>query len=130
MVDDSFIWDSAACTSEQKRRMRETCERKVGRLNGVGALWDCVPRVCGSGGAALAAAAAALAVASVSAAALADATAAGCAGGGVPLGAVPVLSWCGKVSLGASRQKCDNRKRRVVNPSLENDKRGEKKRTL
>jgi len=24
----------------------------------------------------------------------------GCAGGGVPLGAVPVLSWCGEVSLG------------------------------
>ena len=24
----------------------------------------------------------------------------GCAGGGVPLGAVPALSWCGEVSLG------------------------------
>jgi len=46
----------------------------IGRLSGVGALWDCVPRVCGGGG--------------------------GCAGGGVPLGAVPVLSWCGVVSLG------------------------------
>jgi len=46
----------------------------IGRLSGVGALWDCVPRVCGGGG--------------------------GCAGGGVPLGAVPVLSWCGEVSLG------------------------------
>jgi len=43
-------------------------------MSGVGALWDCVPRVCGGGG--------------------------GCAGGGVPLGAVPVLSWCGEVSLG------------------------------
>ena len=42
-------------------------------LTGVGALWDCVPRVCGGGG--------------------------GCAGGGVPLGAVPVLSWCGEVFL-------------------------------
>jgi len=38
----------------------------IGRLSGVGALWDCVSRVCGGGG--------------------------GCAGGGVPLGAVPVLS--------------------------------------
>jgi len=46
----------------------------IGRLTGVGTLWDCVPRVCGGGG--------------------------GCAGGGVPLGAVPVLSWCGEVSLG------------------------------
>ena len=43
-------------------------------MSGVGTLWDCVPRVCGGGG--------------------------GCAGGGVPLGAVPVLSWCGEVSLG------------------------------
>jgi len=43
-------------------------------LSGVGALWDCVPRVCGGGS--------------------------GCAGGGVPLGAVLALSWCGKVSLG------------------------------
>jgi len=33
----------------------------IGRLSGVGALWDCVLRVCGGGG--------------------------GCAGGGVPLGA-------------------------------------------
>jgi len=46
----------------------------IGRLSGVGALWDCVSRVCDGGG--------------------------GCAGGGVPLGAVPVLSWCGEVSLG------------------------------
>ena len=37
-------------------------------------LWGCVPRVCGGKG--------------------------GCAGGGVPLGAVPALSWCGEVSLG------------------------------
>jgi len=43
-------------------------------LGWVGALWDCVPRVCGGGG--------------------------GCAGGGVPLGAVPALSWNGEVSLG------------------------------
>ena len=35
-------------------------------LRPIPALWDCVPRVCGGGG--------------------------GCAGGGVPLGAVPVLS--------------------------------------
>jgi len=47
----------------------------IGRLRGVGALWDCVPRVCGAGGG-------------------------GCAGGGVPLGAVPALSWCGEVSPG------------------------------
>jgi len=45
----------------------------IGRLSGVGALWDCVPRVCGGGGG---------------------------AGGSVPLGAVPALSWCGEVSLG------------------------------
>jgi len=38
----------------------------AGFLSGVGALWDCAPRVCGVGG--------------------------GCAGGGVPLGCVPVLS--------------------------------------
>ena len=37
-------------------------------------LWDCVSRVCGGGG--------------------------GCAGGGVPLGAVLMLSWCAEVSLG------------------------------
>jgi len=43
-------------------------------LSGVGALWDCVPRVCGGG--------------------------IGCAGGGVPLGDVPALSWCGEVFLG------------------------------
>jgi len=42
------------------------------RPSGVCALWDCVPRVCGGGGS--------------------------CAGGGVPLGAVPVLSWCGEMS--------------------------------
>jgi len=46
----------------------------IGCLSGVGALWDCVPRVCGGGG--------------------------GCAVGGVPLGAVPVLSWSGEVSRG------------------------------
>ena len=45
----------------------------IGRLSGVGALWDCVPHVGGGKG--------------------------GCAGGGVPLGAAPVLSWCGEVSL-------------------------------
>jgi len=44
------------------------------RLSGVGALWDCISRVYGGVG--------------------------GCAGGGVPLGAVPVLSWCGEMSLG------------------------------
>ena len=38
-------------------------------------MWDSVPRVCGGG--------------------------VGCAGGGVPLGAVPALSWCGAVSLGS-----------------------------
>jgi len=46
----------------------------IGRLSGVGALWDCVHRVCGGGG--------------------------DCAGGDVPLGAVLALSWCGKVSHG------------------------------
>jgi len=44
------------------------------RLSRVGPLWDCASRVCGGWG--------------------------GCAGGGVPLGAVPALSWCGEVSLG------------------------------
>jgi len=43
-------------------------------LSGVGELWDCVLRVCGGGG--------------------------GYAGGGVPLGAVRALSWCGEVFLG------------------------------
>jgi len=46
----------------------------IGRFSGVDALWDCVSRVCGGGGS--------------------------CAGGGVPLGAVLALSWCGNVSLG------------------------------
>jgi len=46
----------------------------IGRLSGVGALWNCVSLVCGGGG--------------------------GCAGGDVPLWAVLVLSWCGEVSLG------------------------------
>jgi len=49
-------------------------KRRLTRLSGVGALWDCFLRVCGGGG--------------------------GCAGGGVPLGAVLVLSWCGEMSLG------------------------------
>ena len=38
----------------------------IGRLSGIGELWDCVPHVSGGGS--------------------------GCAGGGVPLGAVPALS--------------------------------------
>jgi len=48
----------------------------ISRLNGVGALWDCVSRVCGGRGS--------------------------CADGDVPLGAVLVLSWCvwGGVSRG------------------------------
>ena len=50
---------------------------------GVGALWDCVPRVCGGGG--------------------------GCAGGGVPLGAVLALSWCGEVSLGGKQSSPSSR---------------------
>jgi len=41
---------------------------------GLGALWDCDPRVCGGWG--------------------------GCAGGGVPLGAVLALVWFGEVSFG------------------------------
>jgi len=41
-----------------------------GEARGGAAVWDCV----GGGG--------------------------GCAGGGVPMGAVPVLPWCGEVSLG------------------------------
>jgi len=54
------------------RRVADTTPH--GLFSGVGALWDCVPRVCGGGG--------------------------GCTGGGVPLGAVPALLWCGEVSLG------------------------------
>ena len=50
-------------------------KRVTGYLSGVGALWDCVPHVCGGGG---------------------------CAGGGVPLRAVPELSWCGEVFLGGN----------------------------
>ena len=47
----------------------------IGRLSGVGALWDCVSRVCGGGG--------------------------GCAGGGVPLGAGPCCPDVGRCfSLG------------------------------
>jgi len=46
----------------------------IGRLSGVGALWDCVPRVCGGEG--------------------------GCAGGGVPLGAVLCCPGAGCVSRG------------------------------
>ena len=47
----------------------------IGRLSGVGALWNCVSRVCGGGG--------------------------GCAGGGVPLGAGPCCPDVGReVSLG------------------------------
>ena len=49
----------------------------IGRLSEVGALWDYVPRVCGVGS--------------------------GCAGGGVPLGDVLVLSWYGEVSLGGKQ---------------------------
>jgi len=66
----------------------------IGRLSGVGALWDCVPRVCGGGG--------------------------GCAGGGVPLGAVPVLSWCGEVSLGgiqSSPPRCVRLALRLAGPA-------------
>jgi len=48
----------------------------IGRLSGVGALWDCVPRVCVDVG--------------------------GCAGSGGPLGAVPALFWWEKVSLGSN----------------------------
>jgi len=55
-------------------------------MSGVGALWDCVPRVCGGGG--------------------------GCAGGGVPLGPGPMLSWCGEVSLGGGLSSSSNNVRR------------------
>jgi len=55
----------------------------IGRLSGVGALWDCVPRVCGGEG--------------------------GCAGDGVPLRDVPALSWCGEVSRGETSSLGDIR---------------------
>jgi len=45
-------------------------------LSGGGTLWYCAPHVCRGG--------------------------TGIAGGGVPLGAVPVLSWYGEVSLGGT----------------------------
>jgi len=48
----------------------------TGRLSGVGALWDCVSRVCGGGG--------------------------GCAGGGVPLGAGPCCPDVGRCLSGVN----------------------------
>jgi len=48
----------------------------IGRLSGVGALWDCVSRVCGGGG--------------------------GCAGGGVPLGAGPCCPDVGRCLSGVN----------------------------
>jgi len=48
----------------------------IGRLSGVGALWDCVSRVCGGGG--------------------------GCAGGGVPLGAGPCCPDLGRCLSGVN----------------------------
>jgi len=79
---------AARSTGVEQERWRASCAApppsvscRVGSVAGgalgVGALWDCVPRVCSGGG--------------------------GCASGGVPLGAVPVLSWCGEVSLGGIR---------------------------
>jgi len=50
-------------TQRGKTNRKLTILEIIGRLRGVGALWDCVPRVCGGEG--------------------------GCTGGGVPLGAVP-----------------------------------------
>ena len=52
----------------------------IGHLSGVGALWDCGPFVCGGWG-----------------------WGGGCAGGGVPLGAVHALSCCWGRSLGGVR---------------------------
>jgi len=67
-----------SATTVLVKRLRIHIEKRkgaiIGRLSGVGALWNCVPRVCGGSG--------------------------GCAGGGVPLGAVLVLSWWGEVSFG------------------------------
>ena len=48
----------------------------IGRLSGVGALWDCVSRACGGGG--------------------------GCAGGGVPLGAGPCCPDVGRCLSGVN----------------------------
>ena len=48
----------------------------IGRLSGVGALWDCVSCVCGGGG--------------------------GCAGGGVPLGAGPCCPDVGRCLSGVN----------------------------
>ena len=48
----------------------------IGRLSGVGALWDCVSRVCGGGG--------------------------GCAGGGVPRGAGPCCPDVGRCLSGVN----------------------------
>jgi len=48
----------------------------IGRLSGVGALWDCVSRVYGGGG--------------------------GCAGGGVPLGAGPCCPDVGRCLSGVN----------------------------
>jgi len=49
---------------------------RIGCLSGVGALWDCVSRVCGGGG--------------------------GCAGGGVPLGAGPCCPDVGRCLSGVN----------------------------
>ena len=62
-----------------------------GGVGPVGTLWDCVPRVCGGGG--------------------------GCVGGGVPMGAVPALSWCGGVSL-EGIHIIHNRERMCVWPTV------------
>jgi len=54
------------CPERRLTRATTPCDEKTRGFSGVGALWDCALRVCGGGG--------------------------GCAGGAVPLGAVPVLS--------------------------------------
>jgi len=76
----------------------------IDRFSGVSALCDCAPRVCGGGG--------------------------GCAGGGVPLGSVPVLLWCGEVSLplpmlyGIYRKKGRSGVNRVLRNSVDDTGRG------
>jgi len=58
----------------------EAIQQNSSSVGGCGWLWDCVP--------------------------LSVVVGAGCAGGGVPLGAVPALSWWGEVSLGGTHPTC------------------------
>jgi len=82
-IGDISKEDTTGGGGSRPKRLGPPLRVGIGRVSGVGALWDCVPRVCGGGG--------------------------GCASGGVPMGAVPALSWCGEVSLGGKRNSAHAR---------------------